>query len=321
MDLPKDLIVNLESLLSKINLQKLSLSSQKISTKYREGKQGTAPYLTTEEERLAYLAARLPATYAANCAVLKEVVLRQPDFSPVSLLDIGAGPGTATWAAMQTFMQLKKFTLFEKDLGLISLGKRLMEGNSQLLASSEWQQGDLEKEPHFTPHDLVILSYSLGEIPSQFWPFLLMQIWQNTNKILVIIEPGTPLGYERILKMRAELLKLGAQMIAPCPHNQKCPLLPGDWCHFSARLTRSFHHRQAKNASLGYEDENFSYLIMGKTPQLNPGGRILRSPEKHSGHVRLRLCTPEGIEEKTISRKTKEKYAQARKAVRGDLLN
>ena len=47
----------------------------------------------------AYLAARLPATYAAVSAALASVpgdVLATVH----TLLDLGAGPGTATWAAL-----------------------------------------------------------------------------------------------------------------------------------------------------------------------------------------------------------------------------
>lgn len=53
------------------------------------------------EESLAYAAARLPACYAVIFRVLKELQIRQPRFQPLTMLDFGAGPGTATWAAMQ----------------------------------------------------------------------------------------------------------------------------------------------------------------------------------------------------------------------------
>ncbi len=49
----------------------------------------------------AYMAARMPACYAAVFTVLQELRVRLPAFQPVSLLDFGAGPGTAIWAAQQ----------------------------------------------------------------------------------------------------------------------------------------------------------------------------------------------------------------------------
>ena len=47
----------------------------------------------------AYMAARMPACYAAVYKVLEEVSMRLPGFAPESMLDFGAGPGTAIWAA------------------------------------------------------------------------------------------------------------------------------------------------------------------------------------------------------------------------------
>ena len=53
-----------------------------------------------EAETVGYAAARLPACYAVAWRVFDELELRLPDFQPKSLLDFGAGPGTAIWAAL-----------------------------------------------------------------------------------------------------------------------------------------------------------------------------------------------------------------------------
>jgi ribosomal protein RSM22 (predicted rRNA methylase) len=53
-----------------------------------------------EEEALAYAAARMPACYAAVHRVLSELLQAAPPrWRPASVMDYGAGPGTATWAA------------------------------------------------------------------------------------------------------------------------------------------------------------------------------------------------------------------------------
>jgi ribosomal protein RSM22 (predicted rRNA methylase) len=46
--------------------------------------------------------------------------------------------------------------------------------------------------------------------------------------------------------------------------------------------------------------------------------RIVRHPQKHSGHVRLTLCTPQGIETRTVTKSQKDQYRSARKAEWGD---
>ena len=44
---------------------------------------------------------RMPACYAATARVLHELHECRPGLQPESMLDFGAGPGTATWAARQ----------------------------------------------------------------------------------------------------------------------------------------------------------------------------------------------------------------------------
>jgi len=94
----------------------------------------------------------------------------------------------------------------------------------------------------------------------------------------------------------------------------------GDWCHFAERLPRSSAHRLAKSSELGYEDEKYSYVVVSRSAVRVPEARILRHPRKHSGHVELELCTPDGLKRETISRKNGERYKRARKAEWGDAL-
>src|SRR6476619_8623775 len=72
-----------------------------ISKTYRDG--GGSGTIRSEADALAYALARMPATYAAVTASLNALCEIRPDFVPASLLDIGAGPGTATWAAAEAF--------------------------------------------------------------------------------------------------------------------------------------------------------------------------------------------------------------------------
>ena len=52
-------------------------------------------------ETVGYAAARLPGCYAVIWRVLDELDMRLSDFRPKSMLDFGAGPGTAIWAASE----------------------------------------------------------------------------------------------------------------------------------------------------------------------------------------------------------------------------
>ncbi|CAO3645639.1 unnamed protein product [Cunninghamella blakesleeana] len=61
-------------------------------------------------ESAAYAAGVLPSTYAAIKNIFSELKNRLSDFSPNTMLDFGTGPGTAIWAAKNTFEDINKFT-------------------------------------------------------------------------------------------------------------------------------------------------------------------------------------------------------------------
>jgi ribosomal protein RSM22 (predicted rRNA methylase) len=275
--------------------------------------------IVTEAERQAYLFCRLPATYAALAASL-HAATTHCDWHPESLLDLGSGPGTGLWAASTFFPSLSKATLVEKDPSMITLGKKLAEkSNEQLFRQTHWIQADLEKLQEIPSHDILLFSYSIGELHPQAILPLLELSWKATGKFLLIIEPGTPAGFERIRMIRNTLIRWGGNIIAPCPHHYSCPMSGTDWCHFSARLERSVLHRRLKAGTMGYEDEKFSYIAVSKEPVPLPSSRILSDPVRHSGHVNLKLCTKEeGLQSTTISRKHGALYKAARKSEWGD---
>lgn len=289
---------------------------ERISHRYRTE---TGSFLQTEEERKAYLFTRLPGTFSAIAHVLQEIKNRDPLFSPHSFLDMGAGPGTGMWASFAIFPELSSYTLLEKDHSFMKLGKILAERSGEpAFMKSLWKSGDLEKPVLTDPHDLVLFSYSLGELKEGVWPDLLQSCWKATQKALVIIEPGTPKGYNRLMKVRDLLVDWGAHLWAPCPHSFACPLEKGDWCHFSVRVSRSTAHRKLKSASLGYEDEKFSYLVFGKDPLASFEGRIIRNPIRRSGHVELSVCLPDGVKKIVHSKKEGDLYKKFKKLEWGD---
>ncbi|TIU19787.1 MAG: methyltransferase type 11, partial [Mesorhizobium sp.] len=100
-------------------------------------------------------------------------------------------------------------------------------------------------------------------------------LWRLTSDTLLIVEPGTPAGWQRVLAVRSQLIEAGAHVSAPCPHEAPCPLVPPDWCHFSRRVARSRLHRLAKEADVPWEDEKFIYLAASRQPA---AVRAARSP-------------------------------------------
>lgn len=332
----------------------------------------------------AYAATRLPATFAAIAAALTQARLRRPDWRPQSLLDAGAGTGAALWAARAVWPDLAHATLLERDPQMIALGRRLAAA-TPATGSVAWRQGDLhdgllwgddadaatntlrrnkpdrESVSVAGGYDLVTAAYVLSELRADERTALVARLWgatsAATNGALALVAPGTPIGFAHIRAARAQLIAAGATILAPCPHDEECPMgaagplaasgathngtagpqrnvasqpgyaiAPTDWCHFAQRLARSRLHRQIKGGDLAYEDEKFSYVIAVRPS--NPavvagapiGGRIVRHPQTRAGLVALEVCAPGGLERRVITRKDRDAYRQARDLRWGDAL-
>lgn len=319
MSLPENLKAAISAEIGAYSIEQLAQASDALSKRYRDKEVKGKLLMASKDDRNAYLAARLPATYAVIHRVMAELKTRAPLIEISSLLDLGSGPGTALWAVSDIFPEIRKATLVEYNAELIELSQRLMRvGTHPLLNGTKWQRSSLAEDLPFEKHDLVVLSYVIGELTPSVIANLVQRSWQATSQALVIIEPGTPEGFERIRAVRQQLIDLGACMAAPCPHALECPMPKGDWCHFSERVERSSRHRLTKGGTLGYEDEKYSYVAFTRTPCVLPNARVLRHPMKHSGHIGVVLCTPEGLVKKTISRKDGDFYKKARKIEWGD---
>ncbi|MBI2682200.1 MAG: rRNA methyltransferase [Acidobacteriales bacterium] len=319
MRLPDELRTAIEREIASIPAAELSRAAAEITEHYKRG-DFSAPVLRSAAHRAAYLAIRVPATYAACRKVLQRISEHLPAFAPQSLLDLGAGPGTAMWAAADLFPSLDAATLVERDADTVRIGQCLAMGSpNDAVRNAQWRTADLASSAAMGSADLVMLSYALGELKHSAIEPVLEKAWQETKQILVIVEPGTPSAFSRILEARQWLADQGAPLVAPCPHAKTCPMRGTQaWCHFSARLERTAAHRRLKDASLGYEDEKFSYLIFSRTPAQPAQARVVRHPRIHGGHVQLELCDTHGLSRITVGKSKKDAYRRARKAEWGD---
>ncbi len=317
MQLPVELKNRLDELSLNVSLSEWARAFQQLSDLYRNHERGVAiEKLANDRMRAAYAHVRLPATYAAVMHVLEELRRRLPELFIASLADVGSGPGTGVFAAAEIFSGLKQVSCYERDGGFITLSQKLLEGWKDF--EIEWIQADVTQDIGLKEHDLVLASYALNELGAEERFSCIERLWKGSGKVLVIVEPGTPRGFEVIREVRKELISLGASIVAPCPHQKPCPMGVGDWCHFSARVERSRLHRQMKGGALNYEDEKFSYVIASRGPGVPIQGRILRHPQKKSGFVVAEVCGATGIQQVTTTRKSKEMYRQMRKAEWGD---
>jgi ribosomal protein RSM22 (predicted rRNA methylase) len=312
MELPARLRDALDHASERVKPSDLAAATRALSARYREP-DPLSPFLRSGLDVLAYGAYRLPGTYAATRAVLAEVGERLPAWRPASMLDVGAGPGTASWAAGESWSSIVDVELVERDERMRTFGRQLMnEADGQVLAGARWRNEDILDFKAERPRDLIVVSYALGELTPARQRDVVESLWRVTRGVLAVIEPGTPAGFEVVRAARALLIELGARIAAPCPHALDCPMADGNWCHFSRRLARSQAHRSAKEVTMGYEDEKYSYVAATRIDITPIGSRVLRHPQNRPGHIRLELCTPEGLQHRVVSKKDKEQFRKAR---------
>lgn len=317
MDLPARLRQAVDAALDGASLAELTEASRRLSQRYRSEVRDGRFHVADELAAKAYLATRMPATYAAVRAAFGAIVTEQPAFAPRTLLDAGAGPGTVLWAAADAWPSLQRATLIEGSPAMRAYGERFAHACG---VETAWTAGDVAAAIDADgAYDLVTLSFVLDELEEAHRDRLVTDLWARTSGLLVIVEPGRPGGWRRILRARDQLLAMNAHLVAPCPHAFRCPLAEPDWCHFAQRLPRSRLHRLAKGGDAPFEDEKFAYVAVSRDPRPLPAARILASPRQGSGKVLLKLCESDGrARERLITRREGAPYKAARRKDWGD---
>lgn len=311
VSLPPELSLTIAELATGAGRRDLADRAGRLSGHYRE-RGASRQVVAADADALAYGLSRMPATFAAVRAVLADLERGAPDFVPGSVLDAGAGPGTAALAAAQIWPDIVPLLLDENPV-FLDLAARLNP-------SARLERGDLRSFELGTRFDLVTCAYALTELADAELSGVVERLWRHSSGVLLLVEPGRPRDYARLLRVRAQLLAEGAELIGPCPHALACPLQAQDWCHFSVRLDRSREHRQLKQAALGYEDEKFSYLLLGRAGIGHAAAsRIIKPPRENKFSVTLPLCLPTGLaEDLVIERRDGAAFKPARKAEWGD---
>lgn len=318
-DLPAELKAALDGKLRGFSRSDAAGRAASISKTYRDG--GGSGAIRSEADALAYALARMPATYAAVTASLNALVGIRPDLAPTSLLDVGAGPGTATWAAAEAFPSLQEFALLDANVTLRALALDLVTDSFRLRDVS-YERGEARAVlAKADTADLVVASYMIGEISDAERRALTELMWEKTRDTLLVVEPGTPAGYARVIALREHLIALGAHVAAPCPHDGKCPLQTPDWCHFTQRLQRSRAHMQVKGAEVPFEDERFAYVALTRAAVAQRPARVLAQPIVSKIEVTAKLCTTDGLAFRKVPRRAKADYAGARRWRWGDTVN
>lgn len=270
--------------------------------------QNLPPRQLKDEERRAYTAYYGPGGALKVVAVLMELAQRgwRPPDDVLRLADLGAGPGTGTLGvALALFRSPTRIesSLLDRDPAwdpAILLDPFLQSGALRLVRSNSslWEPAG--------PFDLVVAANVIVELDlevAELGRRLHAQAEQALapDGVLVIVEPATRGATRRLHALRDDLLARGLEVLAPCLHRERCPMLAStsDWCHEVRPWEQPRYHRRLDHlARLDKRRLQFSYLALSRrAPQEHfppLAARVVSTVLREKGRTRFRTCDASG---------------------------
>lgn len=283
--------------------------------------------LNNFEDTLAYLAMRLPATYAQIYSVFANIQELVPTWQPKTLLDLGSGPGTGSWAAHEVWPSIVESTSIDQHIDFLTLGKQIQEIAIPDV-EMQWQQKDLRREIDHKAktYDIVLIANVLDELSPISADKLIGQAFNSCTGMLIIVEPGTPMG-NSITENAAKKLAHAGQLLAPYIENT---FVPSEeyYVHFPQRFIRPDfqrrirqHMREASLNASDWEVSKYAYTVISKIPaEITPWGRSIGPLRKHKGFLEVPILTKNGIEKVTVMKRHSLQYSFAKDLKWGQLI-
>jgi hypothetical protein len=276
------------------NIRDLSLSL----TADREG--GPRPgYLSDPRTLAAYAWYFLPWNLLRLCRLLPGLDLDIPEDGLVR--DLGAGPLTlvqALWLSRPDLRRKRlRFVCTDRSRRALELGTRLFAGLAgfdptapeapwrvQGVRGEYWQ--GLGEGSHLTAMINVAneLAGAGREPLAERMERLAGQLADTLapGGRLLLVEPGTRLGWRCLEAERRALTEMGLGLVAPCPHERPCPLAEGRvraWCHFITppQGAPAWLAALSDRAGLAKERLSLSFLLAraGTAPDLAKTARVV----------------------------------------------
>ncbi|RJO71745.1 MAG: methyltransferase domain-containing protein [Myxococcales bacterium] len=230
---------------------------------------------------------------------------------PLRLLDVGAGPGSATLGALSALdlsgdAPPPVCVLIDRTRSALEEAARLADAagfRARLVRIAHDVTRGLPEGPAFAqPFDLILVANMLNELSESRRGRFVQRLAAllAPEGLLLAVEPGTQAAARDLIALRDRLGELAT--VAPCPHDLPCPLHAQnrrDWCHVAAPYNRSaWIDALDRVCGLDHTRLVFSYWLARQAADgVLPAGpsRIVSDLLKdEGGSVRL-LCTPSGL--------------------------
>ena len=264
-----------------------------------------APYLRDTRACAAYSLYFAPQTHARLAAILAELPPFPETARSLRVLELGAGTGAAAWALLDQLGR-RPVALTAWDHSRAAL--RCLHDLFTELRHARWPDATLRTQcaplaefaPDADKHDVVLLHYVLNELPLDGRRALLGRAARSLapGGRLIVCEPLVRAEGDFMRDLRtAALLDFGLHVLAPCPHEQACPL--GEPCHDvrtwilpqSLQILNSALHRDLRHLA-------YSFLVLSPTPPAGTAplrARVVGSPTHAKGQTLCPACCSDGL--------------------------
>lgn len=284
-------------------------------------------YIQSGSDVLAYLALRSPATYAQIYSAFLQVKERVPSWTPKTMLDLGCGPGTGLWAAKTVWPSIESAMCQDLERSFVEVGEQIA-GTAKLAVTATWLKQKItnwiETSPS-TKYDLIVVANVFNELPQVIFERLVNQLKLRSSGIVVILEPGTAVGYT-IIQNIARSVSATEKIIAP--YITSFVESSDYWIHFPQRFNRPEFQRRIRQSmregslmASDWEEAKYSYVAFGNVPTENEiWGRSVGPVEKQKGFVTFPVLTRDGISHLRVMKRHKDIYRIAKELKWGETI-
>ena len=305
MNLPSYLLEKINLVFSELDKSTLKSTQKNLTDKYKNKTGGSKDLIDGKNDSILYAVSRMPATYSVIYTLVNNLLSEGFLENIESVIDVGSGTGSV-YFALSDIYQSASFELFERNKDMINVFNKLCD-NKQEVNTIDLIKSSIEKKAQ-----LVTASYVLSEMTENDRLNVFNKLLECSSKYVLIVDTGTPDSYKNMMKLKFYAKEKGFSTLAPC-FCEICPLI-NDYCQFYARVERTKVLRQAKSASLSYEDEKYFYLLLSKDENLNQDKkRVIRRPIIKENEIELTICSSKGVEKQKFTKKNKEEFKKAKK--------
>jgi hypothetical protein len=247
--------------------------------------------------------------------VLRELRLRQWQPRSRSILDWGCGSGVAGRRVIRFFGEahFDELVVWDHSPVASDFAGRAAREKFPRLRVTEATPGLLESGGHV---GLLVLSHVINELtPAQRESLRILAA--RADEVLWV-EPGSYDDSRKLGTMREQLRASGFNVIAPCTHQNECPMFAlgneRHWCHFFAPPPAEIHAdsdwvKFGHRAGIDLRSLPYSFIALSRadvpagTDSLGCG-RVIGRPEHFKPYARVLNCDITGLTDLEIPKRT-----------------